>query len=73
MATTMIVHLIVCRLCGRYETGQATAHGTSTATSTSQQRTPRLRFAFFASGFLRASHAMSIHEHSLEVSEPSLR
>ena len=73
MATTMIVHLIVCRLCGRYETGQATAHGTSTATSTSHQRLPSLRFAFFPSVFLRALHAMSMHEHSLDVSAPYLR
>ena len=73
MATATMVHLIVYRLCECYGTGRATSHGLSAATGTSQQRTPRLRFAFFASGFLRASHAMSINEHGLEVSEPSLR
>ena len=67
------LHYTVCRLYERYGTGQATSHGLTTATGTSYQRTPRQRFAFFASGFLRASHAMSMNEHSPEVSEPYLR
>ena len=73
MATTMNVHFIACRLCEHYGTGQANSHGLSAATSTSHQRLPSLRFAFFSSVFLRALHAMSMHEHSLDVSAPYLR
>ena len=73
MATTSIVLYIIRRLCKRYGAGQATSRGLSTSTGASHHRLPRNRFAFFASGFSRASHAMSIDEHSLEVSEPSLR